>query len=148
MNTRRCFLFAAAAALAGSALPAGAQFLPQVTVYKNPACGCCGEWVKHMQANGFRLEVHDVSDVTPIRHRYGVPDSLTSCHTAYVNGYALEGHVPAADVWRMLRERPALKGLAVPGMVVGSPGMEQGAPQPFATIAFDAKGATRVYAQH
>ena len=147
MITRRWFLFAAAAALAGGALPALAQVAPRVTVYKNPACGCCGGWVKHMQANGFRVEAHDVADVTPIKQRNGVPGSLASCHTALVGGYALEGHVPAADVWRLLRERPALKGLAVPGMVPGSPGMEQGAPQRYATIAFDARGS-RVFAQH
>lgn len=137
----------AAVALVGSALPAGAQQLPRVTIYKNPACGCCGEWVKHMQANGFKVETQNVSDVTPIRHRYGVSDSLASCHTSIVGGYALEGHVPAGDVWRLLRERPAVKGLAVPGMVPGSPGMAQGAPQRFATIAFDARGK-RVFAQH
>lgn len=148
MMTGRVFMVAAAVALAGGTLPAGAQMMPKVTVYKNPACGCCGEWVKHMQSNGFRLEVHDVADVTPMRQRYGVPDPLTSCHTAHVNGYALEGHVPAADVWRMLRSRPVIKGLAVPGMVAGSPGMEQGPPQPYATISFDAKGVTRVFAQH
>jgi hypothetical protein len=147
MIARRRLIVAAAAALAGSALPAGAQYAPQVTVYKNPACGCCGEWVKHMQANGFRVEVQDVADVAPIRHRYGVPDALASCHTAHVDGYALEGHVPAADVWRMLRERPALKGLSVPGMVAGTPGMEQGPPQHYATIAFDGRG-TRVFARH
>ena len=89
----------------------------------------------------------DVADVMPIKRSSGVPDALASCHTALVDGYALEGHVPAADVWRLLRERPKVTGLAVPGMVVGSPGMEQGQPQPFATIAFDARG-TRVFARH
>lgn len=147
MITRRWFMLAAAAALAGGALPAFAQVAPRVTVYKNPACSCCGEWVKHMQANGFRVEAHDVTDVTPIKQRNGVPESLASCHTALVGGYALEGHVPAADVWRLLRERPAFKGLAVPGMVPGSPGMEQGTPQRYATIAFDERGS-RVFQQH
>lgn len=144
---RRWFMLMVAAALASGALPAGAQYLPRVTVYKNPACGCCGEWVKHMQANGFRVETHEVADMTPIRHKYGVPDTLTSCHTAEVNGYTLEGHVPAADVWRMLREWPKVAGLAVPGMVVGSPGMEQGPPQRYATIAFKGQ-EKRVFAQH
>lgn len=146
MITRRWFMFAAAA-LAGGALPVLAQVAPRVAVYKNPSCGCCGGWVKHMQANGFRVEAHDVADVTPIKQRNGVPESLASCHTALVDGYALEGHVPAADVWRLLRERPALKGLAVPGMVAGSPGMEQGPPQRYATIAFDERGS-RIFAQH
>lgn len=147
MITRRGFMLMTAAALAGSALPAAGQQKPKVVVYKNPACGCCGEWVKHMQANGFRVETHEVSDVAPIRHQYGVPDALASCHTSVVGGYALEGHVPASDVWRLLRERPSVKGLAVPGMVVGSPGMEQGPPQRFATISFDGR-EKRVFAQH
>lgn len=140
-------MLTAAAVLAGGALPVLAQRAPQVTVYKNPSCGCCGEWVKHMQANGFRVEVHDVTDVTPIRQRHRVPDALASCHTALVGGYAIEGHVPAADVWRLLRDRPKVTGLSVPGMVVGSPGMEQGPPQPYATIVFDGRGS-RIYAQH
>ena len=100
-----------------------------------------------MRANGFRVVTMDVADVMPIKRSSGVPDALASCHTALVGGYAIEGHVPAADVWRLLRERPKVKGLAVPGMVVGSPGMEQGPAQPFATIAFDERGS-RVYARH
>lgn len=137
----------AAAALLGNALDGAAQAAPLVTVYKSPACGCCIEWVKHMRANGFRVETHDVTDVTPMRRRAMVPDELGSCHTALVGGYAIEGHVPAADVWRLLKERPRVIGLSVPGMVVGSPGMETGPPQPFSTIAFDERG-TRVFARH
>jgi hypothetical protein len=140
-------MFAAAATLLGGAAGAAAQVAPLVTVYKNPSCGCCGEWVKHMRANGFRVETREVADVAPIRRRSMVPDALASCHTALVGGYAIEGHVPAADVWRLLRERPSLVGLSVPGMVVGSPGMETGPPQPFSTIAFDERG-TRVFARH
>jgi len=147
MTTRRGFMLVVAAALAGSAVPAAAQTKPLVTVYKSPACGCCGEWVKHMTANGFRVDVKDVDDVMPIKRRSMVPDSLASCHTALVGGYAIEGHVPASDVWKLLRERPRVIGLSVPGMVVGSPGMEQGAPQPYSTIAFDERG-TRVFARH
>jgi len=147
MTTRRDFMLVVAAALASSAVPAAAQMKPLVTVYKSPACGCCGEWVKHMVANGFRVDVKDVDDVTPIKRRSMVPDSLASCHTALVGGYAIEGHVPASDVWKLLRDRPRLIGLSVPGMVVGSPGMEQGAPQPYSTIAFDERG-TRVFARH
>jgi hypothetical protein len=147
MTTRRLFMLAAAASCAAAAFRVQAQAKPKVLVYKNPSCGCCGEWVKHMRANGFQVETHDVPDVTPIRQGNGVPDALASCHTALVGPYALEGHVPAADVWRLLRERPKLKGLSVPGMVVGSPGMETGPPQPFATIAFDGRGS-RVYARH
>ena len=116
MMTRRWFLLSAGAALLGGALPAGAQRAPEVKVYKSPACGCCGGWVSHMRANGFRVVTTDVADVMPIKRSSGVPDALASCHTALVDGYALEGHVPAADVWRLLRERPKVTGLAVPGM--------------------------------
>jgi hypothetical protein len=147
MVTRRGFVLAAAAMLAGCATVARAQTQPSVLVFKNPTCGCCGGWVSHMRANGFRVETKEVTDLSPIRRASAVPDALASCHTAFVGGYVVEGHVPAQDVWRLLRERPAVKGLAVPGMVVGSPGMEQGPPQKYATIAFDSRG-TRVFAQH
>ena len=101
MMTRRWFMVAAGATLLGGALPAGAQRAPEVKVYKSPACGCCGGWVSHMRANGFRVVTMDVADVMPIKRSSGVPDALASCHTALVDGYALEGHVPAADVWRL-----------------------------------------------
>jgi hypothetical protein len=148
MLTRRRFAGAAGAALLLGAFPeARSQHAPLATVYKSPACGCCGEWVKHLRANGFRVETHELADVTPIRRRYGVPDELASCHTAVVDGYAIEGHVPASDIQRLLRERPKVRGLAVPGMVVGSPGMEQGPPQPYATLAFDDRGS-RIFMRH
>jgi len=149
MNTRRSFVLAAGAVLALGLVPGARaqQALPPVTVYKEPACGCCGKWVKHLQASGFRVETLEVADVTPIRRKYGVPDSLLSCHTAIVGGYVIEGHVPADDVKRLLREKTKAKGLAVPGMVNGSPGMEQGRPKPYATIAFDERGS-RVFEQH
>lgn len=149
MNTRRSFVFAAGAVLALGMVPGARaqQALPPVTVYKEPACGCCGKWVKHMQASGFRVETREVADVTPIRRKYGVPDELSSCHTAIVAGYAIEGHVPAADVKRLLRERTKATGLAVPGMVDGSPGMEQGRAKPYATIVFDERGG-RIFEQH
>ena len=149
MNTRRTFVFAAGAALAlGMAPGARAErALPLVTVYKQPACDCCGEWVTHLKANGFQVETREVADVAPVRRKYGVPEKLSSCHTAIVGGYAIEGHVPAADLKRLLRERTKANGLAVPGMVAGSPGMEQGAPKPYATIVFDERGS-KVFEQH
>ena len=148
MITRRYFVCATAAALAlGTFGRAGAQLPPLVSVYKSPTCGCCGDWVKHIRANGFRVETLEVADVAPLRRRYGVPDYLASCHTAVVGGYAIEGHVPASDIRRLLREKPKVKGLAVPGMVVGSPGMEQGPPQPYATLAFDDRGS-RIFSRH
>ena len=150
MNRRRSFILAAGSMLALGIMPSARalQALPLVTVYKEPACGCCGKWAKHMQASGFRVETREVTDVTPIRRRYGVPDELASCHTAIVGGYAIEGHVPAADIKRLLREGTKAKGLAVPGMVAGSPGMEQGQSKPYMTIAFDERGGHKIFGQH
>lgn len=148
MINRRSFVCATAAALAlGTFGRARAQGPALLSVYKSPACGCCGEWIGHMRANGFHVETHDIADVTPIKRRYGVPDALASCHTAVIAGYAIEGHVPAADVQKLLRERPKVRGLAVPGMVAGSPGMDLGPAQPYATLAFDDRGS-RIFAQH
>lgn len=149
MHTRRSFVLAASAVIAAATVPGARaqQALPLVTVYKSPTCGCCGEWVKHMRANGFGVETRDVADVTPIRRRYGVPDDLASCHTAILGDYAIEGHVPAADIKRLLREGTKAQGLAVPGMVAGSPGMEQGAPKPYTTIVFDERGS-KVFERH
>lgn len=111
-------------AVAAGAAPAAVS--DSVVVYKSPTCGCCERWVEHMRASGFRVVTHDMPDVTPIKERHGIGEALASCHTALVGGYVLEGHVPAADVRRLLRERPAIIGLAVPGMPAGSPGMETG----------------------
>ena len=148
MIERRHLLRAAGAlAVLGLVPRANAQRAEVMTVYKSPTCGCCREWVKHIRESGLRVETHDLGDVSPMRRRYGVPGALASCHTAVVAGYAIEGHVPAADIQRLLRERPKVVGLAVPGMVVGSPGMEQGPPQRYATLAFDERGY-RVFAQH
>jgi hypothetical protein len=123
--------------------------LPTVEVYKTLSCGCCGFWVEHMQQSGFKVNVHNVRDVTPVRENAGVPDAMGSCHTALVGGYAIEGHVPAADVKRLLRERPKATGIAVPGMVQGSPGMEQGGRKdPYSVILFNKGGRSFVFAQH
>lgn len=109
------------------ALPlAAVAATPVVEVYKSAACGCCKEWIKHLEANGFKVNAHDVDNPSDYREKFGIPTNMGSCHTATVQGYALEGHVPAADVKRLLATRPKAKGLAVPGMPMGSPGMEQG----------------------
>lgn len=100
-----------------------------------------------MRAAGFRLETRNLADVTAVKRKLGVPEALRSCHTAMLGDYVLEGHVPAADVKRLLRERTKARGLAVPGMPAGAPGMEQGRPQPYSTIAFDASGS-RVFERH
>jgi hypothetical protein len=119
-----------------------------IEVYKSPTCGCCALWVEHVNANGFAAKVTDMPDVTPVKSQRGVPQALRSCHTAIVGGYVIEGHVPAADIQRLLRERPAIAGLAVPGMPMGSPGMEGPGPQRYDVIAFDRQGQTSVYARH
>lgn len=148
---QRRFFVQALAGLAGSSLLAPAlmaQARPQVEVWKDPNCGCCKDWVTHMEANGFDVKVHD-SGNTAARKRLGVPDKLGSCHTALVGGYAIEGHVPAREVHRLLKERPAAIGLSVPGMPVGSPGMdgpEYGTRKdPYDVVLISRNGATRVY---
>ncbi len=120
---RRTFLHGA---LAAAVLPlaASAAKKTMITVYKTPTCGCCHDWVEHLQKNGFQVIVNDVPSTTPYRAKFGVPTDLGSCHTGVVEGYALEGHVPASEISRLLAERPKARGLAVPGMPVGSPGME------------------------
>jgi hypothetical protein len=121
---------------------------PLVKVYKSRTCGCCSKWVDHMRSAGFTVEATNVPDVAVYKQEYGVPRQLGSCHTAIVEGYIVEGHVPADDVIKMLRQKPAIKGLAVPGMPMGSPGMESPNPQPYDVIAFDADGNTTVFASH
>ena len=119
----------------------------EVTVYKSPTCGCCSKWVDHMTASGFKVTAHDTSDMQAVKTRLGVPDAMASCHTSVVNGYIIEGHVPAADIQRLLRDKPKVAGLAVPGMVMGSPGMEGSRSAPYNVIAFG-EGKTSVFARH
>jgi hypothetical protein len=120
---RRTFLQGILATGIGVALNAQAA-LPTIEVYKSESCGCCISWVEHLRANGFTVKVSNVANPSDYREKFGVPDALGSCHTGLVQGYALEGHVPAREIKRLLAERPKAKGLAVPGMPVGSPGME------------------------
>ena len=122
--------------------------LPLMKVWKTPTCGCCGKWVQHMEAAGFRVEVTDVDDVDPVKKANGLPLRLASCHTALVGGYVVEGHVPAGDVRRMLREKPAILGLAAPGMPAGSPGMDVPGSPPYDVLSVARDGTTSVYATH
>jgi len=126
---------------------ASADALPAVTVYKTPTCGCCSAWVDHLEENGFTVRATDMPDVSPMRRQLGLPQDLTSCHTAVIDGYVVEGHVPAHVIKRMVEERPDITGIAVPGMPIGSPGMEvpNRAPQPYEVIAFDRRGARFVF---
>ena len=118
---RRGFI---AAAVAAFTVPARAAGTPRtVQVWKAPSCGCCKDWIRHLASNGFKVQVHD-SGNTAARARLGMPMRLGSCHTALIEGYAIEGHVPAREIRRLLSERPSALGLAVPGMPIGSPGMD------------------------
>ncbi|MFC7289303.1 DUF411 domain-containing protein [Herminiimonas glaciei] len=120
---------------------------PVINVYKSATCGCCTEWITHLEKNGFKVNAHNVPNTAAYRTKYGVPSALGSCHTGVIDGYALEGHVPAADIKRLLAEKPKAKGLAVPGMPMGSPGMEvEGqAADAYDVLLFQADGKTRVY---
>jgi hypothetical protein len=118
-----------------------------VTVYKSPTCGCCSKWVDHLRAAGFTVVVHDTDNLDEVMTDFAVPRQLASCHTAKVGKYVVEGHVPADLIAKALREHPAIAGLAVPGMVTGSPGMEGGAAQHYAVVAWTAAGQTSVYAR-
>jgi len=121
---------------------------PLVTVYKSPTCGCCTLWVAHLKDAGFPVKAEDVADVAPIKDKHGVPKGLASCHTALVDGYVIEGHVPADLIDRLLADRPRVVGLAVPGMPLGSPGMEAPgrAPERYQILTFDHSGRTGVFA--
>lgn len=120
---------------------------PVINVYKSATCSCCEEWVKHLRANGFKVEAHNVANPSDMREKMGMPDHLGSCHTGVVNGYAIEGHVPAADIKRLLAAKPKAKGLAVPAMPLGSPGMEGPRKDAYDVFLVLPDGSTKVY-QH
>ena len=127
---------------------AHAQGAPRVEVFKSATWGCCDAWVDHLRKNGFEVKTHDISDVPAERNKLGMPDRLGSCHTATVGGYVVEGHVPAADIHRLLKEKPRALGLAVPAMPPGSPGMESSRPIAYDTLLVGRDGTTRVFASH
>lgn len=122
---------------------------PVIDVYKSPTCGCCSKWIDHLKANGFTVRSHDTPDVVRHKIRLGIPQGYDSCHTAEVGGYVIEGHVPAKDIKRLLKEKPQARGLTVPGMPIGSPGMEQGSrKQPYDVHLVHEDGTTSVYAKY
>ena len=123
-----------------------AQELPTVLVYKTPTCGCCNGWVDHMREAGFTVDARDVTDIMSVKRDGGVPVSMSSCHTALIDGYVVEGHVPADQVKRLLAERPEVAGIAVPGMPIGSPGMEGRNPKPYQVLSFTQAGEAEVFA--
>ena len=130
--------------LAATGAKAQSNELPLMTVWKTPWCGCCGGWVEHMETAGFKVVVKQVEDLEKIKSMAGIPEDLESCHTAVVGEYKVEGHVPAADIKKLLATKPAVHGIAVPGMPAGSPGMG-GDPEPYKVMTFTLDGKTAVF---
>ena len=126
-----------------------AALTSEITVFRSPTCGCCGKWIEHAEAAGFQVKDEVTEDMSAIKQQYGVPQTLTSCHTTVVGNYIIEGHVPAEDVQRLLMEKPDVAGIAVPGMPIGSPGMESGDyVEPYNVFSFTESGETTVFAEH
>jgi hypothetical protein len=145
----KCFALGVAMVVLGlwtvSAFSKSPSDVTTMTVYKTPTCGCCTKWVNHLREQGFQVTAYDISDLTPIKKKHGVPDALATCHTAIVDGYVVEGHVPADVIQRLLSERPKVVGITVPGMPMGSPGMEGAYSEPYDVLTFDQDGKTQVY---
>jgi hypothetical protein len=136
--------------LLGAALLSSGAFAaePIITVYKSPTCGCCSKWVEHLEENDFAVETVDIPDLRMVKSIAGIAPEHASCHTARVGDYVIEGHVPADDIRRLLEERPDARGLAVPGMPLGSPGMEAPQPEHYEVLLIDKEGKTTVFAEH
>lgn len=122
---------------------------PTIEIWKSPTCHCCSKWADYLRDEGFKVIAHNESAMNPLKAKLGVPQSLASCHTGVVDGYVIEGHVPAEDIRRLIAEKPTARGLAVPGMPIGSPGMEQGDRRDrYETLLFTAEGASQTFAEH
>lgn len=141
---------APAAQVAPGTADATPAALPRMTVHKTPTCGCCSAWIDHVRDAGFAVDVHDMDDLGLVKERLGVPYGKGSCHTAKVGGYVIEGHVPAADIKRLLEEKPDARGVVLPGMPLGSPGMEvpDGRQPPYTVELVHHDGTTEPFAQH
>ncbi len=142
---RRIFLHAILASAFSAPLHARAAAAPVIEVYKSKDCGCCEGWIEHLKANGFMVKAHNVPNPSDYREKFGIPQQLGSCHTGLIQGYALEGHVPASEIKRLLAERPKAKGLAVPSMPQGSPGMEGSRSDPYDVLLVQADGRHTIY---
>jgi hypothetical protein len=157
MTRRPIKLVTIIAALAVIALAAEAMFFtpseaavkkPTITVYKDPSCGCCKNWIQYLVKHGYQVDAKDSPDMPGVKRSLGIPPALTSCHTAVVNGYLIEGHVSAEDIDRLLAQKPKIAGLAVPGMPGSSPGMDGPRTKPYQVLAFDKNGKTSVFSTH
>lgn len=143
LTRRQAMCLAATGVLVGTGLLSGRTYAaarPDVRVYKSPECGCCGLWSKELRQNGFRVTVVETDDLDPVKRLARVPEDLETCHTAFIDGYVVEGHVPVAAIDKLLAERPKVIGIGVPGMPAGSPGMPSVEREPFDVIAFAADG--------
>ena len=147
MHRRDLLKAGLAGAASAAVLRARADVLPEVTVHRDPRCDCCGAWGEHLRSAGFPVKIVETSNLNAIKQRLDVPADLVSCHTAQVAGYVVEGHVPAGAIRRLLAEGPQARGLAVPGMPAGSPGMEGGAPDTYQAVLFGSEGR-RVFARY
>jgi len=145
---KRTISTALLAAVLALAAPAAWADNAKAVVYKSPTCGCCTKWIDHLEENGIEVESRDVLNVAPIKRANGVPPGMTACHTALAGGYFIEGHVPAEDVKRLLEERPEIAGLTVPGMPIGSPGMEGPRPERYRVLAVGHDGKISTFATH
>ena len=138
---------ASATSAAAAVTDAGNGEFPTALVYKTPTCGCCSLWVDHLREAGFEVDARDLNDLIPVKIDAGVPPRMSSCHTALIDGYVVEGHIPAEHVKRLLDERPDIVGIAVPGMPIGSPGMEGIGARPYQVLSWDRQGNVEVYAE-
>ncbi len=138
--SRRLFVGGIALMTMAAIYPVRAENKPKITVYKSPTCGCCQKWADHLTAAGFATELINRGGITTLKNEWGVPEALHSCHTGKIDGYVIEGHVPASAIKRLLAERPQAAGLAVPGMPIGSPGMEGGEPETYDVVLFGKDG--------
>lgn len=144
--TKRTIIGLVAFAIAATSTAAHAA---QLTVHKSPYCGCCQKWIEHVEKHGFQVKMVETENMAAVKQRLGVPDSMASCHTTEAGGYFIEGHVPAADIRKLLKEKPKAAGIAVPGMPLGSPGMEAGGQrQPYSTMLVSKAGKATIYARH
>jgi hypothetical protein len=121
---------------------------PTITVYKDPNCGCCKNWIQYLVKHGYQVDAKDSPDMQQIKRTLGVPATLAACHTGVVNGYIIEGHVSAEDIDRLLAQKPKIAGIAVPGMPASSPGMDSPRKQPYQVLSFDKTGKTAVFSTH
>ncbi|MGI8402895.1 MAG: DUF411 domain-containing protein [Gemmatimonadaceae bacterium] len=135
-----------AAVRSGTSVPPAKK--PTITVYKDPSCGCCKNWIAYLAKHGYTVDAKDTPNMTEIKHSLGVPPKLTACHTGVVDGYLIEGHVSAEDIDRLLAQKPRIAGIAVPGMPMSSPGMDGPRSHGYQVMSFDKQGKTKVFANH